>query len=88
MDSIRPQSGMLAMITSQTDEITRDIQVDEKLKSIWKKNVNLIFQKKIKGCCNKSMYSIDTWFSLLFSNKACGRSIESNGWFNFNIGKC
>ena len=34
MDSIRPQSGMLAMITSQTDEITRDIQVDEKLKSI------------------------------------------------------
>ncbi len=34
------------------------------------------------------MYSIDTWFSLLFSNKACGRSIESNGWFNCNTGKC
>jgi len=29
MDSVRTQSGMLAMITSQTDEITRDIQVDE-----------------------------------------------------------
>ena len=28
MDSIRTQSGMLAMITSQTDEITREIQVD------------------------------------------------------------
>ncbi len=27
MDSVRTQSGMLAMITSQTDEITRDIQV-------------------------------------------------------------
>ena len=30
MDSIRTQSGMLAMITSQSDEITRDIQVDDK----------------------------------------------------------
>ena len=29
MDSIRTQSGMLAMITSQSNEITRDIQVDE-----------------------------------------------------------
>jgi hypothetical protein len=30
MDSVRTQSGMLAMITSQTNEITRDIQVDDK----------------------------------------------------------
>ena len=29
MDSIRTQAGMLAMITSQTDEITRDIQVNK-----------------------------------------------------------
>ena len=28
MDSIRTQAGMLAMITSQTDEITRNIQVN------------------------------------------------------------
>ena len=28
MDSVRTQSGMLTMITSQTDEITRDIQVE------------------------------------------------------------
>jgi hypothetical protein len=28
MDSVRTQVAMLAMITSQTDEITRDIQVD------------------------------------------------------------
>jgi hypothetical protein len=27
MDSVRTQSGMLALITSQTNEITRDIQV-------------------------------------------------------------
>jgi hypothetical protein len=27
MDSVRTQAGMLSMITSQTDEITRDIQV-------------------------------------------------------------
>jgi hypothetical protein len=31
MDTVRTQSGMLTMITSQTDEITRDIQVDEEL---------------------------------------------------------
>ncbi len=31
MDSVRTQSGMLTMITSQTDEITRDIQVDVEL---------------------------------------------------------
>ena len=30
IDSIRTQAGMLAMITSQTDEITRDIQVINK----------------------------------------------------------
>jgi hypothetical protein len=29
MDSIRTQTGLLAMITSQSNEITRDIQVDE-----------------------------------------------------------
>ena len=28
MDSVKTQSGMLTMITSQTDEITRDIQVE------------------------------------------------------------
>jgi hypothetical protein len=28
MDSVRTQGGMLALITSQTDEITRDIQVE------------------------------------------------------------
>ncbi len=27
MDSVRTQGGMLAIITSQTDEITRDTQV-------------------------------------------------------------
>jgi hypothetical protein len=41
MDSIRTQSGMLAMITSQSNEITRDIQVDEKTYLI--KIINVLF---------------------------------------------
>jgi hypothetical protein len=36
MDSVRTQSGMLTMITSQTDEITRDIQVELKFKLLKK----------------------------------------------------
>ena len=57
MDSVKTQAGMLAMITSQTDEISRATEVNylffrinPNLKSLF-----LYFNKKIV-CCYKSMH--------------------------------
>ena len=47
MDSLRTQAGMLSMLTSQTDEITRNSEVQFKTKNfrrIWlNKKIDLLF---------------------------------------------
>jgi hypothetical protein len=59
MDSVRTQAGMLVLATSQTDEITRDIQVN--IGFYLEKNIylNNLYVINI-GRHYKSMHSIDT----------------------------
>ena len=67
MDSMRAQAGMLSLLTSQTDEITRACEVFSKIIST--QNFNFLPWKILfnKGCCYESMHSINQFFSELFN---------------------
>jgi hypothetical protein len=58
MDSVRTQLGLLSMISSQTDEISRAFAVNQ---INFKANLSLFLKIfKLKGCNNESMHSIES----------------------------
>ena len=77
MDSLRTQAGMLSMLTSQTDEITRNSEV---VNLVWL----LLFLFKIFLCstlnigrCNESMHSFGELFDFLLGGEAYRRNRKS-----------
>jgi hypothetical protein len=65
MDSVRTQLGMLSMLSSQTDEISRLTQVNI-LKFRFKNIKTFTSDFKCIGCNNESMHSLESIFAHLF----------------------
>ncbi len=59
MDSVRTQLGMLVMVTSQTDEISRNSGVNLNPKFTEEIKFEIFFFSIFKDYCRESMYSIN-----------------------------
>ena len=70
MDSIRSQAGMLSILTSQSDEVTRYTAVNGQV-FIFEKTWIRFNSFKIKGHSNESMFAPFWIFSQVLIYKTC-----------------